>query len=208
MELKIYDTADALLFDAQDANFFADLIYMDIHMPGTEGHKAASKLRELGYRNDIVFLTVSKTHFREAFDVRALHYVVKGETGAAEFEKIFMSSLLAQNEKKQKYVVYCGGGETRNIPLESIRYYETRRGIVTVFYDEDKSFEFPQESLQEIENDLEGYGFYRNYRSFLVAISAIESIAYNEITLRDGNKIPLSRHKYRELKELLRAGGK
>jgi len=206
IELTVYNSANVLLSEAQKADISADLIYMDINMPGITGAEAAIKLRELGYQNDIVFLTASKEHFRGAFDVQALHYIVKGETSMAEFEKIFLRALLAKGERNQKYVVYCGGGETRNIPLDSIQYYETRRGIVTVHYDKDKSFEFPQENLQEIENDLEGYGFFRNYRSCLVALSAIESIVYNEITLHNGKKLPLSRHKYAELKALIRPG--
>jgi len=174
------------------------------------GDEASRLLREMGYTNDIVFLTVSKEHFRHAFDVQALHYVVKGETTEAEFEKIFLRALRAKQERAQKYVAYCGGGETRNIPLSSIRYYETHRGIVTVYYDKESSFSFPLESLQEIENDLEEHGFFRNYRSCLVALRYIESITYSGITLRDGKKLPLSRNKYAALKEVLLSqnGGK
>jgi len=206
LELFTYDSATSLLFESQDSRFTADLIFMDINMPGLTGDEAAHRLRENGYVNDIVFLTVSKNHFREAFDVKALHYVVKGETTEADFEKIFIRAIQSQSEKKQKYVSYCGGGETRNIPLSSIRYYETRKGIVTVYYDKDNSFDFPQENMSEIENDLSEYGFFRNYRSFLVALAFIDSITYTEVTLRDGKKIPLSRHKYAELKETLKAG--
>jgi len=205
VELFTYDSATSLLFESQDSRFTADLVFMDINMPGLAGDEAARRLRENGYVNDIVFLTVSQKHFQEAFDVQALHYVVKGVTTEAGFEKIFIRAIQSQSEKKQKYVSYCGGGETRNIPLSIIRYYEMRRGIVTVYYDKDNSFKFPQKSLLEIENDLSGYGFFRNYKSFLVALAAIDSIKYTEITLRDGKKIPLSRHKYAELKETLKS---
>jgi len=203
LELSTYDSAVPLLFAADDPKFSADLIFMDINMPSMHGDEASKLLRERGYMSDIVFLTVSKGHFLKAFDVDALHYVVKGETSDQEFERIFLKALRSLNEKKQKYAAYYGGGETRNIALSSIRYYEIYRGIATVYYDKDNSFQFPQMSLQELENELSEYGFFRIHKSYLVALSAIESLTYNEVTLRNGTKLPLSRKKYSELKDIL-----
>ncbi|MDR2712442.1 MAG: LytTR family DNA-binding domain-containing protein [Clostridiales bacterium] len=203
LELATYDSAVSLLFAVEDSKFDADLIFMDINMPNMSGDEASQRLRERGYLNDIVFLTVSKGHFLRAFDVDALHYVVKGETSDLEFERIFLKAVRSLNDKKQKYAAYYGGGETRNIPLNSIRYYEIYRGIVTVYYDKDNSFQFPQMSLQELENELSEYGFFRIHKSYLVALSAIESLTYSEVTLRDGTKLPISRRKYSELRDTL-----
>lgn len=201
LELNLYENATSLIFDAQDADFSADLIFMDIHMPGITGDEASGKLREFGYQNDIVFLTVSKEHFRTAFDVNALHYVVKGETKPDEFEKIFLRAIKSMEEKDRNYVMYSGGGESRNIALSSIKYYEIYKKIVTVYYD-DTSFQFPS-SLEKLENELSEYGFYRIHKSFLVFLSAIESITAKEVTLRGGAKLPISRNCYSDLKATL-----
>lgn len=203
LEVTTYDSAVPLLFAVEDSKFDADLIFMDINMPNISGDEASERLRERGYMNDIVFLTVSKGHFLKAFDVDALHYVVKGETSDQEFERIFLKAVRSLSSKKQKYAAYYGGGETRNIPLNSIRYYEIYRGIVTVYYDKENSFQFPQMSLQELENELSEYGFFRIHKSYLVALSAIESLTYNEVSLRDGTKLPISRRKYSELRDIL-----
>lgn len=203
LELVIYNSATSLLFDAADSKFCADVIYMDIHMPNMTGDVAAKELRNMGYVNDIIFLTCSQKYFLTAFDVDALHYVVKRQTSAEDFERIFLKAVSSLQDRKQKYVAYYGGGETRNIPLNSILYYEIYRGIVTVHYDGNKEFEFPQDSLLTLENQLEQYGFFRSHKSFLVALAAIESVTYNEIQLYDGTKLPLGRKKYAELKNLL-----
>ena len=204
LELVTYTSASALLFEAQEAKFNSDLIFMDIQMPIINGTEASRKLREYGYVNDIIFFTVSKEYFRDAFDVKALHYVVKGETTDEEFEKIFLRAVESQREKKQKYAAYSGGGETRNILLNSIKYYEIYRKIVTVYYECDKSFSFPQMSLEELENDLKEYGFFRIYKSIIVSLAYIDKLTYNEVVLRDGTRLPVSRNKYTELKEELK----
>ena len=204
MELAMYETGSSLLFACQEKNFAADLIFMDIHMPGITGIETAVVLREMGYVNDIVFLTVSsdKDHFRKAFSVKALHYVIKGETSHEEFEEIFLRAVQSQAEKEDRYASYTGGGETRNIPLSSIRYYEIFRKIVTVHY-RDTSFAFPQISLGKLENELSPYGFYRIGQSYLVNLATIESVQRDEVTLRDGTRLPLARGKKNELRDLL-----
>ena len=47
VELYTYDSAAPLLFRAEDEKFDADLIFMDVYMPGITGDKAAARLREI-----------------------------------------------------------------------------------------------------------------------------------------------------------------
>ncbi|MCL2654690.1 MAG: LytTR family DNA-binding domain-containing protein [Coriobacteriia bacterium] len=207
MELSRYDSAMNLLFDVEDSKFEADVIFMDISMPGMSGDEASRRLRNLGYLNDIVFLTVSKDYFRSAFDVKALHYVVKGETSDIEFKRIFLRSVRGREERHQEYARYVGGGENRLIKISSIRYYEIQHKIVTVHYDKNMTFQFPQLSLGTLEDELSDYGFFRIHRSYLVAISAIDKFTWKEVTLRDGSVLPFGRkHQYEELKKYLSGG--
>ena len=62
-------------------------------MNGIQGDEVARKLRDQGCISEIVFFTVSKDYYTTAFDVRALHYVVKGETTVEKFEDIFMQAV-------------------------------------------------------------------------------------------------------------------
>ena len=202
LALSTYSDAPSLMFAFKEPDFTADLIYMDIHMPGVTGDQAAQQLRDAGYMNDIIFLTVSRDYYEKAFDVGALHYVVKDGNSMEKFENSFVKALTSKQRKEQEYVIYHGGGETRTIPVSSIRYFEIYREIVTVYYGNGSSFQFPG-NLSELENDLSANGFFRIHKSYLVALAAIESLVFREITLRDGTKLPVGRQKYAELKETL-----
>ena len=58
-----------------------DLIVLDISMPGLSGLEVAKRLRAMGSRARIVFLTVhaDSDYVRAAFDAGALGYVLKSE---------------------------------------------------------------------------------------------------------------------------------
>ena len=203
VKVKAYDSADVMLSDSLKEIIGTGIIFMDVNMPGTTGDLAALKLRELGYENEIIFLTVSKQHFINAFDAKALHYIVKNEAKLEEFERIFLLAVSAQQQKQSKFVMYSSAGKTISIPIDKILYYEAHRGIVKVYYDNGKIFEFPQRNITVIANDLEEHGFCRTHRAIIVSLSAVESITYNRVTLRNGAELPMSRNKYAELKKSL-----
>jgi len=204
LELTHYVDALHLLAVAQNTKLDAAVIFMDIHMPGMLGDEASRQLRQIGYANDIIFLTVSKEHFRPAFDVKALHYIVKGETTDDEFRRVFLRSVEAQYEREQEYARYVGGGENRLIKISSISYYEIQHKIVTVHYGANQTFQFPQISLGTLEDELSDRGFFRIHRSYLVAVSAIEKFTWKEVTLRDGTTLPFGRgHQFDALKKQL-----
>lgn len=75
--------------------------------------------------------------------------------------------------------------------------------MVTVHYNETETFQFAQDSLSNLETEMTAYGFFRNHKSYLVALSFIESVTYDQITLRDKSMLPISCKKYTALKERL-----
>ena len=54
-----------------------DIYFLDIQMEKINGIETARKLRELDEESIIVFITGAKEYVFEAFDVAALHYLVK-----------------------------------------------------------------------------------------------------------------------------------
>lgn len=54
-----------------------DIYFLDIQMEKMNGIETAKKLRELEEESIIVFITGAKEYVFQAFDVAALHYLVK-----------------------------------------------------------------------------------------------------------------------------------
>lgn len=77
-EIKTYSYVAPLelLSDISQQGGF-DLILLDVYMTGILGTDAARELRKLGNDAEIIFLTTSKDHALDAFEVNATQYLVK-----------------------------------------------------------------------------------------------------------------------------------
>lgn len=199
VEFALYQSGEELLFHLEDARNQPDIIYLDMKMDGMQGDEVAEQLRKRGCISEIVFFTVSKDFYPRAFDVKALHYIVKGETTAEKFKDIFLRAAETVKERQTEYIMCTGAGEFRNIEIKKIRYFEVTKRIVTVYYGEKESFSF-YSTIGKIELRLSDYGFIRIHRAFLVARSRIQTITFKEVVLDSQEVLPVGRSYYADLK--------
>jgi len=74
------DVEIELLSDAEkimSPDFDADILFLDIQMPGTDGMKAARALRENGKKTVLIFVTALEELVFDAFEVGAFRYILK-----------------------------------------------------------------------------------------------------------------------------------
>lgn len=200
VEFIFYQRGEELLFHVQDAKNQPDIIYLDMRMGGIPGDEIAKQLRNRGVTSELVFFTVSKDYYTSAFDVKALHYIVKGETSKDKFEEIFLKAVEAVREKQTEYIVCAGAGEFRNIEIKKIRYFQVIKRIITVYYGLSEEFSF-YSTIGKIELRLHGYGFVRIHRAYLVSLFHISTISFKEVVMYNGQVLPVGRSYYPELKQ-------
>jgi DNA-binding LytR/AlgR family response regulator len=202
-EISTYTDGNVLIHDFAKTNFNG-ILYLDINMPKIDGMSVAESLKKAGYKGEIIFLTVSKEHFLTAFDVGAFNYVLKDDPDHTRFEEVFVKAVRTVLAKRQEYIMFSTAGETRNIPVNSIHYFEVLDRIITVHYGKGKgeSFSFFS-TMGKIENQLIGKNFIRIHRAFLVSIQHIQSLSANEVGLIDGTRLPVSRKNYQNVKAAL-----
>lgn len=91
IELNIdpYCSSNKFLFEMEDIGKWADVVYLDIDMPGTNGVEVAKQLREMKCSSDIIFLTASTEvdNILSAFDVNAFHYIIKEGSSEKNLKK-------------------------------------------------------------------------------------------------------------------------
>jgi len=204
ISLQNFMNGETMLDKFESSDFDADLIFLDIHMPGSDGDVVAQELRERKYKNDIVFLTVSTQikHLKKAMRCKALEYVVKSETDDDEFERIFLDAVKSWSDRECEYVSLSFAGETKNIAIKDIRYFEFSNRKIIAHYEEGKTFEF-WDSLSRFEKQLEFHGFLRAHHAYLVKISFVADVKRKEMVLKNGTTIPINKDNAPRFKKIL-----
>ena len=167
----------------------ADLIFLGIEPGGFDGMAAAAAIRQKGTDIDIVFYTKEKSRVFDAFDVDAIHYLVPGEFSSKRFRNVFEKAL-ARSRRRDKAVIRLScAGLQKTVPIARIYYFEVTNRILTVHY-EGGVFEF-YSTMYKVEEKLKDFDFVRIHRSFLVARGFIADITHTEVTLFNGEKLPV-----------------
>jgi len=202
---EVFDTGTELL---SDGNLDEDtVLFLDINMPGIDGVETANLIREKGYSGEIIFLTVSKEHILEAFDVSAFHYLVKDEVDDKRVEQVFLNAYNRTEKRKRKYITLSRNGEIRNVPLDSIQCIELKDRIMTAYYGEGEFFSF-YSTMDKMEKILGADEFIRIHRAYIVGINQIEKIDNGiDVRMRTGKIIPIGRKYMDKCKKIFKRYG-
>ena len=187
--IRTFTSGEQMLFHVEAEPNESDIIYLDIIMKELTGIETAKKLKKLDCQAEIIFLTSSEEFVFDSFDVSPLHYLIKDAVGSNKFEEVFLRAVKISSEKINT-MFFC---ETRyakkQIPVNKISYFEVNGRLMNVHY-EKNSFEF-YSTIDKIELSMSKHSFVRCHRSFLINLNFVDEIGKNEITLINGDIIPL-----------------
>lgn len=197
-KISLYSDGERLLFNF-NPNTFRGVLFLDIRMPGIDGISVAKKLKEEGSKCELIFLTISKEHYLNAFDVGAFNYLVKDSTTDQRFEEVLENAIEAVRLKEQERILFSSAGEYRSIAIKDIQYFEVIQRVITVHYEGNKTFDF-YTSIGKLETQLIGRNFIRIHRSYLVALSQIHKLTAKQVELSNGETLPIGRKYQQEAK--------
>ncbi len=193
-EITEYASADEYLSGGMEH----DLLFLDIEMKGAtsgmDGMSMAKQLRgmELDRQPVIIFVTGYEKYVYDAFDVDAFQYLLK-PINEQKFAEVFTRAagqILSEAEQKKKTLVIQCGSESRVIPLDSIYYLESRNHKVLLYLKEGELEYYAK--IGDLEEELAGQ-FYRIHRGYLVNLAYVEGYDKTEVTLANGDRLPLSK---------------
>lgn len=187
-----------------------DVMFLDINMPEASGLQLAEALQHLKYPPAVVFVTAYSEFAIEAFKVNAIDYLVK----PVESERLSQAlarvrehvSLHAKVQKLERIPVEKSGKKIL-IGIDTIRYVMARDDYTYLQTDNDRYFSTV--SLAQLEKRLDGHGFFRVHRGYLVNLSLVcevEPVSGGTLLLTLDScedKVPVSRRRVSSLKKAL-----
>lgn len=190
-----YAAGEALLFDLEECCECFDLLFLDIYMDGLSGMDAARRLRDMGCRIPLVFLTSTPDFAVESYEVRADGYLLK----PPDREKLsgVLERALAARERP-RVSLRCGR-EHRYFYLDEILCAESRNSTVFLRM-ADGSETSLKSKLDQIEAALADPRFLRCHQSFLVNMDYIADVD-GDFRLKNGVTVPVRVRSRREMSE-------
>ena len=187
-----------------------DIYILDIQMEKMNGIETAEKLRELDEESIIVFITGAKEYVFQAFDVAALHYLVKPVDDAKLQEVLERAKkeIEKKQDRKDRQIFIKTRNKNITLNVADILYFENEmRKIIAHTVRGEISF---YSVMADMEKEA-GAGFYRCHRGYLVNLSYVAEYDMENILLSNGEKIYLSKDRYhdfvKQYMRYLRNGG-
>ena len=170
----------------------ADVIILDIIMPGMSGIDLARTLREVGFGGEIVFLSTSNEYGPETYEVKAFHYLVKPPL--IEDLKRILDEIKADHEKTDRAGLSLKiSGSARFVLFRDVEYVEVIKHYVTFHLSNGEIAEIRATFTEVARQLLCDKRFIQCHQSYIVNMDSIASMMSREVTMLSGARIPISK---------------
>ena len=194
-EIIQYENGVDLLHDVEDDMWF-DIVFLDIYMNDLLGIDVAHKLRSLGYRGHIIFLTATADFAVDSYEVEALGYLLKPQS----FEKLSQVMDRAIRAMTTNTYLVKNHSKIIRVPYHEILYAESMNSKCIMHCCNDQSYVI-YKRLTTIEHELNDKRFLRCHQSYLVNMDHIHQVD-SQFTLVTGDTVAI---RQRDLKSIRQA---
>ncbi|MDE5655686.1 MAG: LytTR family DNA-binding domain-containing protein [Muribaculaceae bacterium] len=183
------DPREALDFMAGCA---PDIAFLDIEMGNVSGLTVAAQLPA---STCVVFTTAYLHYAAEGFNLDAVDYLHK-PFSYSRFETAFAKALRRveynRSTPRQHSITVKQEYSNVTIPLDDIIYIEAMEGYSKIFRSKDRCV-LSRVILKKLQAMLPERDFVRIHRSYVVPLSKVHSYNRQELTLKNGQVLPIGR---------------
>jgi len=155
-----------------------DLLLLDIEMPGMNGLELT---RNLGNKRPLIIFTTSKKEYAaEAFELNVADYIVKPVTPSRFLQAVDRAREMLQSSTEEvkmdtdEFIFIRDSNIIRRLKLDEILFVEAMGDYVKLYTTQ--KFYAIHTTLKAVEERLPATSFIRVHRSYIVAVSKIDTI--------------------------------
>lgn len=176
------------------SSYTADILLMDIRLPGKDGMNIIQYLREQENNSQVIFTTSYQNYVFQAFDLDAVHYLLKPITAKKLFPAVD-KAVKRLKVKDEQTLLIKNGAMTTKLPIKDILYCEALNHQITV-HSRTGQFKF-WGTLDAVEQHLDNR-FFRCHKSYIVNMRFVVSRNADTAVMEGGDKVLISRRRQQE----------
>ncbi|MHA7281001.1 LytR/AlgR family response regulator transcription factor [Arthrobacter sp. MDT2-2] len=184
-----------------------DALFLDIHMPSLSGLDIARAISRFPRPPAVVFVTADEDRALEAFELRAVDYLLKPVRTERLAESVRrVCERMEGSTAAPEVITVDQGGVSRMIRRDDVRYVQAQ-GDYARLHTSEASY-LIRIPLNDLERQWAEAGFLRTHRSYLVAMDQVRKvrIGAGRASLFVGDaELPVSRRHLPDVREKLEA---
>ena len=171
------------------SNAKADLLFLDIEMPGKDG---ISFLQELKYKPNTIIITAHPQFAVKGFDLNVIDYLLKPVT----YERFLMAvnkvrpAAIPAPEQPGQYLFVKNGTQHEKILISEIDYLEAKGNYLEIHLQSRSVMTYL--SLKKVLDMLPPGQFLKIHKSYIINISKVTRVENHQLWLYN-KPIPISR---------------
>lgn len=176
-----------------------DVTFLDIYLNGFSGVETARRIRRLDDQCCLVFSSSSPDFATDSYEVNASWYLLKPYS----YEKVKQALDRCSQAllEKAHFISVPGQNSQLRLPLHQIAWTEYENRKILVHF-KDGSHTYVMLRQGEMAAALLCYPYFCDcMKGLIVNLEAVEQLLDNCFLLRDGHTLPISRLKYRAVRE-------
>lgn len=178
-----------------------DILLLDIYMAGMLGTDVARELRQLGDVGEFIFITTSRDHAIEAFEVEAAQYLIKPYAEAAIYAALDRVMQRINRDRRVIVTLKTTEGVAR-IAIRDVMFTETCRNNYQIVHTiQGKKLEVRVTATQLYELLSQNKFFVRCGASINLNLKYIRQISKDTITFDNGEHLAYPYRAYPKLKD-------
>lgn len=175
-----------------------DLLLLDIHLPGLKG---LDFLKTLKNPPSVILTTAYHEYALQGYEFSVKDYLLKPIEFTRFVEAINKVSISTTDSTEKSVITIYADKKNCIVAIDEITYIESQKEYInintlTVTYTS-------KYALSKMEEELDPQKFWRIHRSFLIAVSKIQSYNAQEISIQ-GKQIPIGGNYKEEVLEKLK----
>lgn len=193
VQLTTFQNGEEVLFALEsEGNFTA--VFMGSRIWGINGMEIAVQIRELAPQVSIVFVSRHCKYLNEISQVYPSQYIEKPVLKQKIFEAL--DNILKEQRGSFESFDFRYKRMTYSISLWQVLYFVSDKRRILIFTEDGKELIF-YEKMDVLEEKISVYNHYflRIHQSYLVNERQIEQVFSNQVRLRNGEMLPVSREK-------------